>query len=129
MKEKVFTNGCFDIVHIGHIRLLEFAKSCGDYLVVGINSDESIKRLKGEGRPIIWEQHRKEIIQSIRWVDDVIIFQDSTPYNLIKMIQPKVLVKGEDWKNKKVVGSDLVEQVKFFPFVQGISSTHIVERL
>jgi D-beta-D-heptose 7-phosphate kinase/D-beta-D-heptose 1-phosphate adenosyltransferase len=128
MGKKVFTNGCFDLLHVGHIRLLQFAKDCGDYLVVGINSDESVKKLKGENRPIVWEQDRKEILQAIRWVDDVIIFNDYTPYELIKNIQPDIIVKGEDWKGKRVVGEDIAH-VMFFPFVQGHSTTNLVDKL
>lgn len=126
--KKVFTNGCFDILHIGHIRLLEFAKSCGDYLVVGINSDRSIQTIKGDDRPIIFQEERKEILQSIRWVDDVVIFHEPNPLSLIKKIKPDILVKGEDWKGKRVIGSEIVKCVRFFPH-QGHSTTNIVEKI
>lgn len=126
---KVFTNGCFDLLHVGHIRLLKFAKDQGDYLIVGLNSDESVKRLKGEYRPIVYEQWRKEILESIRWVDEVIIFHDNTPYELIKNLQPDILVKGADWEGKRVVGEDIAKAVKFFPFVLGNSTTGIIEKI
>jgi D-beta-D-heptose 7-phosphate kinase/D-beta-D-heptose 1-phosphate adenosyltransferase len=126
--KKVFTNGCFDILHVGHIRLLEFAKSCGDYLIVGLNSDRSIRTIKGVGRPIVYQEHRKEILQSIRWVDEVIIFDQINPYILIKYLQPDILVKGDDWKGKNVIGSNLVKEVKFFPH-QGTSTTNIIEKI
>ena len=125
--KKVFTNGCFDVLHVMHIRLLEFAKNCGDYLIVGINSDESVKRLKGEGRPINYEQHRKEVLESVRWVDEVIIFHSSTPIDLITMIRPDIIVKGADWKGKEVAGSDIAK-VKYFPYLKGISSTNVINK-
>jgi D-beta-D-heptose 7-phosphate kinase/D-beta-D-heptose 1-phosphate adenosyltransferase len=125
---KVFTNGCFDILHVGHMRLLEFAKSCGDYLVVGLNSDRSIKSIKGDDRPIIHQEERKEMLQAIRWVDDVVVFHEPNPLSLIKKIQPYILVKGADWKDKKVIGSHLVKEVKFFPH-QGHSTTDIIGRI
>lgn len=128
-KVKVFTNGCFDILHVGHTRLFEFAKSLGDYLIVGINSDRSIRTLKGKDRPIIYQEHRKEILQSIRWVDEVIIFHDLNPYTLIKYLEPDILVKGEDWKKRDVIGANLVKEVKFFPQQQGVSSTNIVNKI
>jgi len=125
---KVFTNGCFDVLHVGHIRLLEFAKSCGDYLIVGINSDRSIRLIKGEDRPIIFEHERKEILESIRWVDEVIIFHEPNPLSLIKNIQPDILVKGEDWRGKRIIGSNIVKEVKLFTH-QGHSTTNIIEKI
>lgn len=125
--KKVFTNGCFDVLHVQHIRLLEFAKNCGDYLVVGINSDESVKRLKGHNRPINYEQHRKEVLESIRWVDDVIIFYSTTPIDLIHNIKPDIIVKGADWKGKHVVGSEIAK-VKYFPYIEGFSSSRIISK-
>lgn len=124
----VFTNGCFDVLHVGHIRLFEFARSCGDYLVVGLNSDESIKSIKGNDRPIIWQEERKEFLMSIRWIDDVIIFNEPNPLALIKRVKPHILVKGEDWKNKKVIGSEIVDEVVFFPH-QGHSTTDIIKKI
>jgi D-beta-D-heptose 7-phosphate kinase/D-beta-D-heptose 1-phosphate adenosyltransferase len=125
----VFTNGCFDILHVGHIRLLRFAKSLGDHLIVGLNSNDSIRQIKGEHRPLIHEDHRKEILESIRWVDDVIIFDQPTPYELIREVRPNILVKGEDWKGQYVIGYDLVDRVVFFPFQDGHSTTKIVEKI
>ena len=127
--KKIFTNGCFDILHVGHIRLFEFAKSLGDYLIVGINSDRSIRILKGKGRPIIYQEYRKEILESIKHIDEVIIFNQLNPYTLIKYLEPDILVKGEDWKKRNVIGANLVKEVKFFPQQQGVSSTNIVNKI
>ena len=111
----VFTNGCFDIVHRGHVELLKFARSCGKKLVVGLNSDASVKKLKGPSRPIQCQEDRKAILESIRWVDEVIIFDEPTPIDLIKKIQPDFIVKGGDYKPEQVVGNELAE-VKIFEF-------------
>jgi len=132
-KKIVFTNGCFDILHCGHIKLLEKAKSKGDILVVGLNSDSSVRKLKGKGRPVRGEQERAEILASLRMVDYVVIFNESTPLRLIKIIKPDVLVKGSDYKDKKVVGRDVVEKgggkVYLFPLIKGYSSTDIISKL
>ena len=103
-KNIVFTNGCFDLLHIGHIELLKYAKSLGDYLIVAINSDQSIKKLKGQTRPINDEPTRKMLLESIKYVDEVIIFEENTPLQLIKDIQPNIIVKGGDYKKEDVVG-------------------------
>lgn len=124
----IFTNGVFDILHLGHIRLLEFAKLIGDELIVGINSDKSVKIIKGENRPIINQWERKEILESIRWIDEVVIFNEPNPLALIKKIKPNILVKGEDWKNKKVIGSEIVDEVVFFSY-SGHSTTDIIEKI
>ena len=133
MSKIIFTNGCFDIIHTGHIRLLEYAKSLGDYLIVGLNSDDSIKRLKGETRPINKEKDRKYILECIRFVDQVIIFEEDTPYDIIKTIMPDILVKGGDWKPDQIVGSDLVlehgGQVLSLNFVDGYSTTQIESKI
>ena len=121
-----FANGCFDILHTGHIRLLKFAKSCGDYLIVGLNSDRSIRTLKGDDRPIICEEERKEMLEAIRWVDEVIIFDEPNPLSLIKRVKPDILIKGDDWKGKRVIGEEIVNEVRFYPH-QGNSTTNIVE--
>lgn len=126
--KKVFTNGCFDVIHVGHIRLFKFAKCCGDYLVVGLNSDRSIQTIKGDNRPIIYQEERKEILQAIKWVDDVIIFHEPNPLSLIKKVKPDVLIKGDDWKGKRVIGSEFVKEVKFFPH-QGHSTTNIIKKI
>ena len=132
-KKIVFTNGCFDILHYGHIKLLEAAKSKGDILIVGLNSDKSVKRLKGEGRPIQGERARAKILASLRAVDYVVIFNESTPLRLIKSIKPDVLVKGNDYKDKKVVGRKEVEgyggKVYLFPIIKGYSTTRILNKL
>ena len=124
----VFTNGCFDILHRGHIELLKFAKSCGKNLIVGLNSDASVKRLKGESRPIQCQEDRKAILESIRWVDRVIIFDDPTPINLIKDLEPDIIVKGGDYKPEDVVGNELAE-VKIFELIDGLSTTKAIENI
>lgn len=127
-KKVVFTNGCFDIIHIGHIRYLKDAKRLGDILIVGLNSDKSVASIKPL-RPIIPEEQRAEILASLYMVDYVVIFDEETPYELIKRIKPDVLVKGGDWKKQDIVGSDLVPEVYSLPFVEGISTTKIIEKI
>ncbi|MFH0947571.1 MAG: D-glycero-beta-D-manno-heptose 1-phosphate adenylyltransferase [Elusimicrobiota bacterium] len=122
----VFTNGCFDILHIGHIRLLEKAKSFGDILIVGLNSDSSVKKIKGKHRPIISENERAEVLAAISSVDFVVKFSQPAPFELIKKIQPDVLVKGADWKNGKIVGSEFAGKVVRIPLVKGHSSSKII---
>ncbi|MBT3983060.1 MAG: D-glycero-beta-D-manno-heptose 1-phosphate adenylyltransferase [Bacteriovoracaceae bacterium] len=130
-KKIVFTNGCFDILHSGHVFYLNKAKELGDILVVGLNSDSSVKELKGDNRPINCEDDRKYILENLKSVDFVIIFSESTPYNLIGEILPDVLVKGGDWKPDQIVGSDIVLSnggvVKSLDFVEGKSTTKIIE--
>ncbi|ELF2320981.1 D-glycero-beta-D-manno-heptose-7-phosphate kinase [Campylobacter lari] len=125
----VFTNGCFDIVHYGHIKYLEKAKKLGDILVVGLNSDESVKRLKGNSRPINLEFQRACMLASMYFVDYVVIFNDDTPYELIEFLKPDVLVKGADYKGKEVVGSNLVKKVELIDFEDGFSTTNIINRI
>ncbi|EDP6837742.1 D-glycero-beta-D-manno-heptose-7-phosphate kinase [Campylobacter lari] len=125
----VFTNGCFDIVHYGHIKYLEKAKKLGDILVVGLNSDESIKRLKGNSRPINLEFQRACMLASMYFVDYVVIFNEDTPYELIEFLKPDVLVKGADYKDKEVVGSNLVKKVELIDFEDGFSTTNIINRI
>lgn len=124
-KKVVFTNGCFDIIHRGHIELLEKSKSHGDYLVVGLNSDESVKRLKGETRPVMNQEDRKRTLESLKFVDEVIIFDEDTPYNLIKQIKPDIITKGGDYKINEVVGNDLA-RVIIIPYISGYSTTGIL---
>jgi 3-deoxy-manno-octulosonate cytidylyltransferase (CMP-KDO synthetase) len=128
----VFTNGCFDILHPGHLRYLNQARNLGDVLIAGINSDLSVKRLKGPLRPVNSEKIRAEMLLSLKWVDYVVIFEEDTPYNLISLIKPDFLVKGGDWGSDKIVGSDLVKtyggQVVSIPVVQGFSSTASIEK-
>jgi len=128
-KKIVFTNGCFDILHAGHVRYLETAKSFGDILMVGVNSDESVKTLKGETRPINNEQDRALLIASLEAVDYVVIFNEDTPYELIKAIKPDTLVKGGDYEGQKVVGQDLVSELKLVNFIEGKSTTRTIEKI
>tara|TARA_Y100000310_G_scaffold299492_1_gene334379 strand:+ start:1002 stop:1415 length:414 start_codon:yes stop_codon:yes gene_type:complete len=117
----IFTNGCFDILHRGHASLLKFCKSLGDNVIVGLNSDDSVKRLKGTDRPINNQEDRKMLLESIRYVDEVIIFDEDTPYNLIKNIQPDIIVKGGDYSANEVVGKDIA-QVIIFETIDGYST-------
>lgn len=129
----VFTNGCFDILHSGHIQYLYDAKRLGDILIIGLNSDSSIKRIKGEKRPIINEWERAYILSALEMVDFIVIFDEDTPYELIKAIKPNILVKGGDWDIEKIVGRDIVEsyggKVLNIPFVEGKSTTNIIQRV
>tara|TARA_Y100000310_G_scaffold55023_1_gene50443 strand:+ start:22197 stop:22607 length:411 start_codon:yes stop_codon:yes gene_type:complete len=131
MLNKVFTNGCFDVIHVGHIRLLKFAKNLGDELIVGLNSDASVKRLKGDSRPIHNQDLRKEVLEAIRYVDKVLIFDEDTPQRLIEEVSPQILVKGSDWKGN-VVGTEYVEsyggKVVLMPLEEGHSSTNIIKK-
>ena len=128
-KKIVFTNGCFDILHIGHVKYLQKAKTLGDVLIVGLNSNESVKRLKGKDRPVNDEYDRAYLLASLEVVDYVVIFEEDTPYELIKKVKPDVLVKGKDYEGKKVVGSDIAKEVKLIDFVDGKSTTSIIERI
>jgi D-beta-D-heptose 7-phosphate kinase/D-beta-D-heptose 1-phosphate adenosyltransferase len=128
----VFTNGCFDIIHPGHIEFLQFAKSHGDILIVGINSDRSVRSIKGEGRPILKELERTKVLAATQAVDYIVSFDEDTPRKLIEEIRPDILVKGEDWKEKGVVGREFVEslggRVILAPLVPGVSTSQIIER-
>ena len=128
-KKIVFTNGCFDILHAGHVRYLETAKSFGDILMVGVNSDKSVRTLKGETRPINSEQDRALLIASLEAVDYVIIFNEDTPYELINAIKPHTLVKGGDYAGQKVVGQDLVSELRLVNFIEGKSTTRTIEKI
>lgn len=128
-KRIVFTNGCFDILHRGHASYLDTAKSYGDVLILGLNSDESVKKLKGEDRPINSEEDRAYILSALESVDFVTIFSDETPYELIKMVEPDVLVKGGDYEGKEVVGSDIAGEVKLVQFVDGRSTTKTIHKI
>ena len=112
----IFTNGCFDILHRGHVELLRFCRSCGDIVIVGLNSDESVTRLKGSDRPINSQSDRKFLLESLVFVDRVILFDEDTPYNLISSLMPDMIVKGGDYNLEDVVGSNLCE-VKIFGLV------------
>ena len=132
-KKVVFTNGCFDILHVGHIRYLQEAATLGDILVVGVNSDDSVRRLKGLSRPVNNEQDRMEMLSALGFIDYVTLFDEDTPYELIKKIQPDVLVKGGDYKSEEVVGRDIVEarggRLELIPFVEGKSTTNIINKI
>jgi len=132
-KRIVFTNGCFDILHKGHVAYLNEAKALGDLLVLGLNSDASVKRLKGSERPINQENDRKFVLENLKAVDFVEIFTEDTPYELIKKIQPDVLVKGGDWPVEKIVGHDIVfakgGNVYSLNFVDGYSTTNIIHKI
>lgn len=131
-KKIVFTNGCFDLLHIGHVRYLKEASKLGDVLIVGINTDASVKRLKGQDRPIQNENDRAEILASLKCVTHTILFTQDTPIDLIKAIQPDVLVKGGDWPIEKIVGYDIVQKrggvVKSLNFIEGRSTTNLISK-
>jgi D-beta-D-heptose 7-phosphate kinase/D-beta-D-heptose 1-phosphate adenosyltransferase len=125
----VFTNGCFDILHSAHIELLKFSKKQGDILVVGLNSDESIKRLKGETRPINNIDERSKILSLFDFIDYIIVFSDDTPLNIITIVKPDILIKGSDYNKENIIGKELVKQVIFFDFVQNKSSTRVINKI
>lgn len=137
LKEKnkriVFTNGCFDILHAGHITYLSKAKSLGDALVIGLNSDASVKELKGKSRPIVPQKNRAIVLAALEAVDFVVIFKELTPLKLIKAIRPDILVKGGDWKKEDIVGSNFVElyggKVKSLPYVKGLSTRGLINKI
>ncbi len=128
----VFTNGCFDLLHVGHVRYLKQAKSLGDILIVGVNTDASVKKLKGPYRPIQNENDRAEILASLAAVTHTLLFAEETPLQLIQKIKPDVLVKGGDWKIEQIVGSDFVisqgGKVQSLQFIEGHSTTGIIEK-
>jgi rfaE bifunctional protein nucleotidyltransferase chain/domain len=132
-KRIVFTNGCFDLIHPGHVRYLRAAKKMGDVLVVGLNSDASVRRLKGPSRPLVPERDRCEVIAALEMVDYVTVFGEDTPYELITQLQPDVLVKGGDWKPDEIVGADVVRArggvVRSLRFAPGFSTTSLIERI
>jgi D-beta-D-heptose 7-phosphate kinase/D-beta-D-heptose 1-phosphate adenosyltransferase len=132
-RKVVFTNGCFDIIHRGHVEYLYEAKSLGDYLVVGLNSDDSVRRLKGETRPLQNQGDRAYVLDSLKCVDAVIIFGEDTPYELIKSVLPDFLVKGGDWKEADIVGSDIVTgnggKVISLKFVDSYSTTNLINKI
>ena len=132
-KKIVFTNGVFDIIHRGHVEYLTEAKSLGDILIVGLNSDSSVKMIKGDKRPIVAEENRAYVLANLKPVDYVVIFTEDTPYNTIKKIMTDILVKGADWAEDKIIGSDIVKQsggeIKRITFVENNSSTNIIDRI
>ena len=132
-KKIIFTNGCFDILHKGHTAYLQSAKKAGDILVVGLNSDASVRRLKGSERPLNKQNDRAEVLSALECVDYVTLFSEDTPLDLIHLVRPHVLVKGGDWKKKDVVGASFVEslggKVRIIPYIKGFSTTGILEKI
>ncbi len=128
-KKIVFTNGCFDIIHRGHVSYLDVAKSFGDILILGLNSDESVKRLKGSNRPINTQDDRAFVLAALESVDYVVVFEEDTPYELIKMVQPDILVKGADYEGKEVVGSNIAKELKLVEFIDGKSTTKTIQKI
>ena len=128
-KKIVFTNGCFDILHAGHVKYLEKAKELGDVLIIGLNSDSSIQHLKGKGRPIQNQQDRAYILSALEFVDFIVIFDDDTPLNLIKIIEPDILVKGGDYDIKDIVGREYAKQTITIPFIEGKSTSSVIKKI
>jgi len=132
-KKIVFTNGCFDILHVGHIRYLRKAKSLGDILIIGMNTDRSVKTIKGEKRPIVPEKERAEVLSALEFVDYVIPFDEPDPLDLIAALKPDVLVKGADWSKDRIIGREVVEnlggRVVRIPMVPGASTTGLIEKI
>lgn len=129
----VFTNGCFDILHAGHISYLQKAKSLGDILVVGLNSDASVRRLKGKRRPLASQRNRMTVLSALTCVDLIIIFNALTPLELIKAVRPDVLIKGGDWKTSDIVGARFVQSyggtVKSLPYIKGLSTSGLIRKI
>ena len=132
-KRIVFTNGCFDLLHIGHVRYLEKARALGDILVVGVNSDSSVRKIKGPKRPVLPEEERTEILSGLGCVDYVTIFDELDPLKLITSLQPNVLVKGGDWTKEQIVGGEVVEksggEVVIIPFIREVSTSNLIETI
>ena len=128
-KKIVFTNGCFDILHAGHTKYLENAKNLGDILIVGLNSDASLKRLKGRNRPINNHDDRSYILASLQVVDFVVIFDDDTPIELIKIIKPYIIVKGSDYKGKEIVCENIAKEIRLINFIEGKSTTKTIKKI
>ena len=132
-KKIVFTNGCFDILHAGHVDIFQQARNLGDALVVAVNSDISIKKIKGEKRPIVPQEQRMQVLAALEAIDYVVIFDEENPFKIIKEIQPDILVKGGDWPVETIVGREIVEKkggkVLSIPLMEGISTTNIIEEV
>ena len=132
-KRVAFTNGCFDLLHRGHVHVLREARACADLLIVGINSDQSVKQIKGPTRPVLPESDRCKLLAAMEMVDFVVLFNEPDPGNLISAIRPDVLVKGGDWNTEKIIGAELVEEaggrVVVVPYIKGFSTTEIIERI
>jgi rfaE bifunctional protein nucleotidyltransferase chain/domain len=132
-KKIVFTNGCFDILHLGHIDYLSRAKDLGDILIIGLNSDASVSRIKGKNRPIVDQESRSMILASLRFIDAIVLFDEDTPYNLISLIKPDILVKGSDYKREEIIGADIVEatggEIVTIPFLEGYSTSSVIKKI
>jgi D-beta-D-heptose 7-phosphate kinase/D-beta-D-heptose 1-phosphate adenosyltransferase len=132
-KRIVFTNGCFDLLHVGHVRYLEKAKALGDVLVIGVNSDASVRKLKGPKRPILPEKERTEILSGLGCVDYITLFNEMDPLKLITSLRPDVLAKGGDWAKEQIVGKEVVERsggkVVVIPFVKGASTSNLIQTI
>ena len=125
-KKIVFTNGCFDLIHIGHVSLFQKAKTLGDILIVAINSDKSLAGLKGPKRPLVGQKDRVKLLSAIDVIDYVIIFSEQTPYNVLKKLEPDVLVKGGDYKIEDIIGREFVKKVYRYPLVKGKSTSNLI---
>ena len=132
-KRIVFTNGCFDILHPGHTRYLCAARELGDYLIVAVNSDNSVRAIKGEGRPILSQEVRTELLAALSCVDGVVIFDEDNPLKVIQYLMPDILVKGGDWAEEEIIGADVVRkaggEVRRIPFISGFSTTHLIKKI
>jgi len=132
-RKVVFTNGCFDLLHYGHVRYLEAARKKGDILIVGVNSDASVRKLKGPTRPVNPQSQRMAVLAALQCVDHVVMFREETPLRLISKVKPDVLVKGADWKGKEVVGGDVVKKsggkVSLIRYVPGCSTTNLIKKI
>ena len=132
-KKIVFTNGCFDIIHLGHVTYLEKAKKSGDILIVGLNSDASVRQLKGDSRPLIPQNERAALLAALESVDYVVIFNEDNPYKLISRVDPDILVKGGDWGSNRIIGADFVKshggKVKRINYLKGYSVTKLIKKL
>ena len=129
LRDVVFTNGCFDLLHLGHLELLKEAAHFGSKLVVGLNSDSSVKKLKGASRPINGEMLRSELLSSLRFVDYVIVFSEETPYDLLEVLRPKIIVKGGDYQEKDVIGREFAQEIRIFPILEGCSTSNTILKL
>jgi D-glycero-beta-D-manno-heptose 1-phosphate adenylyltransferase len=132
-KKIAFTNGCFDLIHFGHISYLKRAKKSNRVLIVGLNSDTSVKKIKGKNRPILPQKERAAVLAELECVDFVVIFNETTPYKLISEVKPDILIKGADWKDKGAIGSDIVlargGKVEYIKYLPGYSTTRLIERI
>jgi rfaE bifunctional protein nucleotidyltransferase chain/domain len=128
-KKIVFTNGCFDLLHAGHVKLFKAAKSLGHVLVLGLNSDSSLKKLKGSKRPLVTEKARAEVLSAIDYIDYIVIFREDTPYEIIRELRPHVLVKGGDYKLEDIAGRQFVRKVVRFKLVKGYSTTNLIKKI